>query len=383
MNPKKSGLNKAGQIQVTFNWIYILIAGAVILLFFVGIVVKQKAVSEDKLTSDVVRIMESIFTGASVSEKTKNFVDTSGLADYTLYFNCEDGFGEYGIKDGGARAEVPLEPVFAPAEIKSSQLILWSLPYKLPFKVTNFLFVTSKNSKYFVLGTDPEEVNNFINVTEGLNVEYLFSAADYNALDPESNFQVRIIDFDGNRIVENAPVPNALHSFNDDKVTAVSFSGTNQVDYYQKKGEVWFKSNKINPVQIVSLPGERDAAKYGAIFADNEKVYYCNMQKAFKRLQEVLKVYAGEERGEAGGKLKLMLEHYQQDPPTNPDCLGYLEAYGEQNLLRELVNYKTKVKSCLLQAAAGSNNACVDLIGNAAKIKELNKNLGVDCLTLY
>ena len=80
---------KKAQIQVTFSWVYILIAGAVILLFFIGIVVKQKSISEENLATDVVRVMESIFTGAGVSEKTKNFVDISGLADYTLYFNCE------------------------------------------------------------------------------------------------------------------------------------------------------------------------------------------------------------------------------------------------------------------------------------------------------
>ena len=57
---------KKAQIQVTFNWVYILIAGAVILLFFIGIVVKQKAVSEENLATDVVRVMESIFTGAGV-----------------------------------------------------------------------------------------------------------------------------------------------------------------------------------------------------------------------------------------------------------------------------------------------------------------------------
>ena len=58
---------KKGQIQVTFNWIYITIAGAVILLFFFGIVVKQKAASEEKLSIEVVRILESILTGAGVS----------------------------------------------------------------------------------------------------------------------------------------------------------------------------------------------------------------------------------------------------------------------------------------------------------------------------
>ena len=80
--------NKSGQVQLTFSWIYIMLAGAIILLFFVGLVFKQQAAAEESLAFDVVQIMDSIFTGAQVSEKTKNFIDVSGLADYTLSFNC-------------------------------------------------------------------------------------------------------------------------------------------------------------------------------------------------------------------------------------------------------------------------------------------------------
>src|SRR3989338_857556 len=80
--------DKKAQMDVGFNWIYIMIAGVVILLFFTGIIVKQKTASQQQLSTDVVRIMESIFTAAGVSEKTKNSIDIIGLADYTLTFNC-------------------------------------------------------------------------------------------------------------------------------------------------------------------------------------------------------------------------------------------------------------------------------------------------------
>ena len=40
----KNNINHKGQVEVTFNWVYILIAGAVILLFFVSLVVRQKRI---------------------------------------------------------------------------------------------------------------------------------------------------------------------------------------------------------------------------------------------------------------------------------------------------------------------------------------------------
>src|SRR3989338_10327302 len=160
---------RRGQIEMTFNWVYILIAGAVILLFFVGLVVRQQASSEQRLTVDVVESMQRIFTAASVSEKTKNFIDTSGLADYTFYFDCKEGVGEYGIEGGTARVQIPHDPIFAPATFQTSLIITWSLPYEFPFKVMDLLFVTSKNTQYYVVGEGNGFAREFLNATEGIN----------------------------------------------------------------------------------------------------------------------------------------------------------------------------------------------------------------------
>src|SRR3989338_1793666 len=113
---------KKAQMEITFNWVYILIAGAVILLFFVGLVARQKVVSEERLSGEIVEVMSSILVGAGVSEKTKNFIDVSGLADYTLYFQCLDGISEFGIKDRPARTQNSIDPVFAPRESQSSRI---------------------------------------------------------------------------------------------------------------------------------------------------------------------------------------------------------------------------------------------------------------------
>ena len=265
---------KKGQIEVTFNWLYVLIAGAVILLFFVGIIVKQKAASEEQLGTEVVRIMESIFTGAGVSEKTKNTIDTSGLVDYTFLFSCTDHVGEYGIK-GGSIVQNAIDPIFSPTEINSPSLSLWSLPYKLPFKVIDFLFVTSANTKYFLIGNTPfiaEFLNETVSNTETRFVINAVSVSSVDQIDPGDNFQIRIVDFTGTSIAAGASLPVQLQSWDDSKITAVSFTASNQIDYYQKQGASWRRLNP-RPVQIVSLGRERDAAKYAAIFSGNDLIY--------------------------------------------------------------------------------------------------------------
>lgn len=375
--------SKHGQLEVSFNWIYILIAGVVILLFFTGIIVRQKTASEKQLSTEVVRIMESIFTAAAVSEKTKNSIDISGLLDYTLTFTCEEGVGEYGVRDG-SRVQNAIEPVFAPLEIQGTRLSLWSLPYKLPFKVIDFLFITSENTKYYFLGQDVF-IDEFLNETSAdekirfqINTEQVMNL---DQIRPGNNFQIRVVDF-SNTIREGLSVPASVQQMGNDKVTAVVFTAAGQADYYQKQDAQWRKLNRF-PVPIISISEERDAAQYAAIFAGNDQVYQCNMQKAFRRLKLLNEVYGGKNigNGDIGGKLQEMLAYYEVERPdlgqARPDCLGYLQGYPG-NIANTLASLQNKAAACAIQP-----NFCVDLILSAAELQELNEKLRVDCLTLY
>jgi hypothetical protein len=364
---------KKGQIQVTFNWVYILIAGAVILLFFIGLVVKQKAVSEENLATDVVRVMKSIFTGAGVSEKTKNFVDISGLADYTLYFNCEEGATDFGIKDRGKPSQNTIDPIFAPLEIKDTQLVLWSLPYKMPFKVIDFTFVTALKTKYYFLGNN-DFIDEFINSTHGFgNINRI---DDPSEIDPQRNYQFRIIDFSGAGFISQG-IPENLKRIDDDKVTAITFTGSNQVDYYQKFGSTWKKLNK-EPVRVVSISGERDAAKYAIIFSGNADTYKCNMQKAFTRLRYVLDVYSS--------KLEELELFYGSDPALAVgECYNHIKENGySPNIKTSLKSLQNRVEACLVNYPE-TYNFCLDILESAEELSEANKNLGEkgNCITLY
>ncbi|MEK6899509.1 MAG: hypothetical protein AABX05_00130 [Nanoarchaeota archaeon] len=364
-------LHKRGQVEVTFNWIYIVIAGAVILLFFFGIVMKQKQVSEEQLSGEVVQIMSSILTGAGVSEKTKNVIDASGLADYILYFDCIDGVSEFGIKSQPARTQNGIDPIFAPKEVQSSRIVTWSLPYHMPFKVIDFLFIIPSNVKYIITGSDAKFIDEFLNSTEGIDREFTLNPQNANV---QGKKQVRIIYTDS-LIVPGTGVPASLSSFLDVDVSAVSFNG-NLINFYQKNGNAWKKLNN-NPIRLVSLGGERDAAKHAAIFSGDDKTYQCNMGKAFKRLDLLLDVYGGPEIGvgSSGGKLAQLIDHYKEIPTS--ECKGHLEDY-DINARDIISTLKNKASACKLQA-----QSCLEMISAAQKMKGINEQLQISCKPLY
>ena len=228
---------KKAQIQITFNWLYVLIAGAVILIFFLSIVVKQKAVSDEHLAAEVIGLIDSIFTGASVAEKTKQTVETGGISDYTLNFECYEGVTDFGFKESGTRKTNSYQPIFSPKEIKTSRLLLWSFPFNFPYKVVDFLFISSSNTKYVLVGADSAFETDFINAAGGFFNIVSMPAESLEEFDPGDNHHVRIIDL--NAVLHLTPISGKLEELEDSQLSMVSFvRGTVAdlaVNYYKKK----------------------------------------------------------------------------------------------------------------------------------------------------
>jgi len=368
--------NKKGQLTLTFNWIYVLIAGAVILLFFIGIIVKQKSISEEKLSYDVSRTLESILTAASVSEKTLNKIDTSGLRDYTILFNCEvegggfkDVFSGYGIDGSSATVETPIEPIFAPEEIKTTEIIAWSLPYKFPFKVIDMLMITSSNTKYYVVGDDDHGFRDELeNATSGsLNIEFV-DPTDYDNLKAGNNFHVRIIDFDegSGKVTHMGGVPEDMEGLDDSQVSAVSFTSSRNAVYYEKVGNHFEDAGKV---EVTSLqPDERDAAKYAVIFAGSKDDYECNMIKVFKRVQILAEIHY-----EKYNELK---EYYNAVEP-NRDCARIL---GDDSLY----SFIYSAGACADLGYEGGTCSLGNLESSAREIQALNEELdNYGCIGIY
>ena len=370
--------NKSGQVSVTFNWIYVLIAGAVILLFFLGIIIRQKNVSEERLSIEVLEIMQTIFTGAEVSEQTKNFVGTSSLADHTLYFECNNGVTVYGLRDANFRQENSITPIFSPEEIKSSLLILWSVPYKLPFKIMDFLFITSANTKYYLLGDGNGLRDDFLegvgsDITDErlkFNIEEI---TNLNEVEAGNNFQVRIVDFEGS-IINNDPVPGDLNSLGD-KATAVSFSA-NSVQFFEQKNNIWQTTGSAD---IVSMNDERDAAKFAAIFSADAQQYDCNMNKAFQRVNLLSNLYEGKL-----DELKVYYDSLDQEGYEVDQCKSYvnsLSSGGYQQNLEDTIKFSYKIES---DVCASENINCATLSETALGLRRLNQELGKECeVALY
>lgn len=274
---------KRAAIEVQFNWVFVMVAGALILVFFFGFVQKQREISQMKISNSLLTNVESIATGAGVSRGT---VQRVGLPNIGINFECTDEcLCTYYIED--VRKDFGDKIIFAPGIIEGSEIILWTLDWKAPFRVTNLVYATTANDKYFfVYDNQNSALLKMIQdaVPADVNAEFVHMS-QYPLLEYENYNSAKFIFID-----TASPPPGNLgvhSSFRKSDVSGLYITSGGDLTFYDKT------SNRN--LQFRQKPSSYFGEEmiFGAVFADDSNAYECNVISALKRLKNILKIYMG------------------------------------------------------------------------------------------
>ena len=228
--------------EMQFNWIFVLVAGAAILLFFTVVVVKQKGVAETSTKATVLKSIEAIITGASVSTDTTNIINIPNS-------NIEVSCGRISLDEVSKQYQSLI--LFAPSLIKGDRLITQTLGFSAPYKATNLLYMTSQQLRYIIIGnTDlAKEINKSLPVE--LKKEFYETLP---IIKNENNYKVRFVFFTNSdpSVLEN------LGKMPDSDVTAIKINGDSEkgiIEFWQKEGASWLAKGNSNYIGKQSLIG--------------------------------------------------------------------------------------------------------------------------------
>ncbi len=260
--------SKKGVISIQFNWIFILIAGVLILLFFGSLVLKGKDASDTSVAGTILTNMQTILTGAEVSVRTINQIK---IPDKEIKVSCDS------ISVGKVPTPITKNKIiFAPDIIKGRTLLTWALDWNVPYHVTNFLYLTTPDIKYIFIEPLDDKANELFNLLpDEINKK---KEEISNIKDTGNNF--KLVFFDGLDPI----VPPGLSSVPDKRVSAISVnSGSNEIKFYNKRG------NEFKSTGTADYLG--DPLVFGAMFSGSREDYECNLEKAFNKLKIVSMVY--------------------------------------------------------------------------------------------
>lgn len=300
-------LQKRGVVATQFQWLFVLIAGALILFFFISGALTIRSTEQAKIALEGVQNIDTLFMAALVDEQVTRFVTTPGTLN--LEFMCNlDAFdplvqrrtlvSTYGLPDEDLLISSNNLPVFSPSSLSSSTFILHSSPFTLPFRVDRSLYLTSYEHQFILF----EE-----GILGGSSTEYLSS------LFPENVSVTTYVSFD--TFLELPRSPGGDYTFilaTTDLTSAPSLSDTDRsvLDELSSRGAVHLRlvdatsqsvgfftykaggSNSQFRPQGSPVTYVDDGTLLGSFFTETSQQYSCTVEKLQRRYVSVAELHA-------------------------------------------------------------------------------------------
>lgn len=288
--------NKSAQGE-SFNWIFIIVAGAIILAFFSVFTIKFIQLKELQYNIEIGRNFAqsiSVLEAAPVIGRERGIViddsdgESSGgfrigtIADmkYSCVGNKVSVVFNNEIKSS---QDLDKDILFAPSSMKINSLDLWILPWYFPFFVNNVVYLSDPNAEYYFVYDSLNE--NFVNdlyIPNNLKVKLL----PLNKIDVVPGENARFVFFTNSISNAAGKIPGLAQQF---KKSDFKYIKVNFAERGKDVGEVTFLDNSGKPLgsgKFYGLP-----LMWGAIFSDDFDVYNCGLGKSLNKIINVGDVY--------------------------------------------------------------------------------------------
>ncbi|MFH1408910.1 MAG: hypothetical protein ABIH34_03310 [Nanoarchaeota archaeon] len=280
---------RRGVIQIQFAWVFILIVGAIMLVFFFSFSQRLKSSAEGEHLLEVRQKLSSILSNAKQSTGTFFKIQ---LPKEELIATCN------GITLGDFDA-IDVGEAFSPDLIQSikGETYLWIQDWNIPFKVENFIYITTPEVRYVIVDDKDSQKADvlFDLLPDAITKEKLEITTNLNdvmnGIQEKRNYKVRIV-YIGTETPD--AVPPLLSSPDESDITALKIEPEIHPDYgvYDTHGTVTFYENQERMFVKVEEPKPYvgQAMVYAAVFAERYDHYKCVMERAFVRLKQVTEV---------------------------------------------------------------------------------------------
>lgn len=279
-------MNKKGISTPVINWVFVMIAGAVILIFVFKIINSQGEITELQVSAELLEDMGNVLVGRSVSENSFTEIDIP--SDKIFLFKCEGfcnpntGCDSY-VKDlaGDKQIETKVRPIFSAERIKfTPKIYSFVESWKIPFNVVNFVYLAYPGQKFVLPGT-----------CTGL------CSRIYNKIPNKLKTGKIITDSSDTGISRAKFVKNIYFETSCAGFTPPENQKSICVDAYEihfwKKGTINIEKDLLDALDPNSNKYYylTDEEILGAIFTENAQTYECNMRKAEYKYKKAIKVY--------------------------------------------------------------------------------------------
>ncbi|MFC1768436.1 hypothetical protein ACFLZX_01605 [Nanoarchaeota archaeon] len=281
---------RKGIVTIQFNWILVLISGAVIMVFFVSVINWATKLQEEKTNVVILNTVSTITNSIKSGDRLDKIFRSVPEADI-LYkcFRSDQGTPCTCSLSIGGRAlnlDDPSIILFAPTRMRVPNILSKSQEWNSPFRIANFLYFTSTNVRYiFVRPTANEQLKKDILEASPslLKADEHFDDTLLDDFVDKNDDRLKFVFINTDPADYEDLLDGELSDMKDEDVNAVWIKPdpTRTVTFYRKNEDEW------KMVSAGDIPYYDITSLVGAVFSEeNDKEgtenYFCMLQKSFE-----------------------------------------------------------------------------------------------------
>ncbi len=275
--------SRRAQVESHFSWIFVIVAGAVILAFFFSVVQKQRDFSNQKLSISLVSDFEAIISSAAVAKGTTQLLP---IYNQELDFSCGT-ICDCKMAVGDFSKQFRDKIIFAPQQISGRNMILWTLEWKspplAPFRIANFVYASDDSTRYWFVGDEPT-IKSYISLDK-LPASMKYTIVQSSQLISSSAKKNRVVFF---RRFQNGDI-DAIQDISG--VSALWVKDSTNLEFRWGPG-LDKKLPTLNQPINQPITYENSQEKLlGAIFSEEGDLYACQIKEADARKTMITSIY--------------------------------------------------------------------------------------------
>jgi|FLOH01.1.fsa_nt_gi hypothetical protein len=255
---------KKAQLSTQFNWIFVFIVGAIILIFFLYLIRAQTKSADKELTGDILKNLETVVKS---SESTAGVVKVINIPSSNINFFCQEDISYYEI--GSLRRDIPYDIIFSEDKLMGDKIVSWTQSWNVPFRISVFQYVSTDNIYFLVVQDDHGLADELFNLLPANISKNKISQTDL----------IKDLNFDHYKIIQ---FKDSEFTGTIEPVQGVDSLIINAPYGLNAYGQIEF----VN--EGVSVGFLKKESLLGAIYSADSNYYNCTMNKAFNRLELLL-----------------------------------------------------------------------------------------------
>ncbi|MAE13499.1 hypothetical protein CMO92_02960 [Candidatus Woesearchaeota archaeon] len=266
---------------MSFTWIFILVGGAVFLLFFVFLIKGMTSSSEREVSYAVGQNIDTVLRNTMKSPNTYKDLQ---IPDMDITFECDSvlGISNYEIGKSGMTQPTDELAIFTVKDFKGPEMHAWNQEFVLGYKITDLLMLNDGRSQFvFVEDTTgyAQELYDQFPLDDDVELDQrklkIMSATTDIASTPFE--RTVFITVNGEHDVGPPSDSKSENVRIDIEPFSYGLDGDGAVHFYYDDGGSWMSDGSSAYLTRPVL--------WAAIFSENAASFNCNMDKTMERFQ--------------------------------------------------------------------------------------------------